>query len=119
MNIQLPLGSSTYRYCGRLFTESDLAIIRQIIASPQQYPTRAAIARAVCAAFDWVKPDGLPKDMSARVALLRMEQDGLLSLPAPTHLYTPSRGAAFTAASNTQPNYLFMLGNWRFHTVQG
>ena len=41
--------------------------------------------------------------MSARVALLRMERDGLLTLPAATHSYTPSRGAAFTTASDPQP----------------
>lgn len=92
----------SYRYCGRLFTQSDLAVIRQIISSPQ-YPTRAAIARAVCAALGWVKPDGLPKVMSARVALLRMERDGLFHLPAPTHSYTPARGAVCTAASDPQP----------------
>lgn len=74
-----------------------------IIASSRQYPTRAAIARALCTALAWFKPDGLPKVMSARVALLRMQEDGLLSLPAPTHSYTPARGAVFTAASDPQP----------------
>lgn len=86
-----------------MFTGSDLATIRTIIASPQLYPTRAAIARALCTALAWFKPDGLPKVMSARVALLRMQEDGLLSLPAPTHSYTPARGAVFTVASDPQP----------------
>ncbi len=86
-----------------IFYRAQIEVIRQIIALPQEYPTRAAIARAVCAALAWYKPDGLPKNMSARVALLRMEQDGLLTLPAATHSYTPSRGAVFTTASDPQP----------------
>lgn len=85
-----------------MFTESDIETIRMIIAS-QQHPTRAAIARALCTALAWFKHDGLPKVMSARVALLRMQEDGLLSLPAPTHSYTPPRGMVFTAASDPQP----------------
>ena len=92
-----------YRYCGRLFFETEIDVIRQIIASPQQYPTRAAIARALCNALAWYKPDGLPKAMSARVALLRMERDGLLTLPAATCSHTPSRGTALTTASDPQP----------------
>ena len=42
--------------------------------------SRAALSRAVCKALDWRKPDGGLKDMSARVALLRMQRDGLLTL---------------------------------------
>src|SRR5208282_4388914 len=103
MSSQLPSGCPGHRYCGRFFTRPEIEVIRQIIALPQEYPTRAAIAPAVCAALAWYKPDGLPKDMSARVALLRMEQDGLLTLPAATHSYTPSRGAVFTTASDPQP----------------
>ncbi|EQD71887.1 hypothetical protein B1B_04198, partial [mine drainage metagenome] len=32
----------------------------------------------------WYRPDGRKKDMSARVALLRMDRDGLITLPEPT-----------------------------------
>jgi hypothetical protein len=103
MSSQLSTEWSKHRYCGRLFTESEIESIRQIIALSQEHPTREAIARAVCAALAWRKPDGLPKDMSAKVALLRMERDGLLILPAATHSYTPSRGAVFTTASDPQP----------------
>jgi len=44
-----------------------------------------AIADATCDALDWRRHDGRRKDMSARVALLRMADDGLLALPAPRH----------------------------------
>ena len=68
------------RYCGRVFSEADMATIRGILQSPL-YPTRATVSRAVCAALDWRKPDGGLKEVSCRVAMLRMETDGLITLP--------------------------------------
>ena len=73
------------RYCGRSFTTSDLAAIRTLVAQPQRYPSRAAIAREMCRVFEWVRIDGRGKEMSARLALVRMERDGLISLPPPRH----------------------------------
>jgi len=71
-----------YRYCGRNFSGAELQTIRQIIAS-DDHPHRVKISRRVCEAFGWTKPDGGLKEMSCRVALLRMEVDGLIQLPAP------------------------------------
>jgi len=71
-----------YRYCGRDFSGAELQTIRQIIASDDR-PNRVTISRRVCKAFDWYKPDGGLKQMSCRVALLRMERDGLIRLPPP------------------------------------
>ncbi|MFZ1126612.1 DUF4338 domain-containing protein [Methanoregula sp.] len=96
------LPEAPVKYCGRLFTPAELDIIRQIIS---RCPTRRAISIQVCAALDWVRPDGQSKEMSARVALLRMERDGLLELPAPTHSYTASRRPVFTAASDPEPEF--------------
>ena len=76
--------TSELRYCGRNFTPEELQSIRRIIAEDPQR-TRAHISRLVCKALDWHKPDGGLKDMSCRVALLRMHKDGLLTLPPPTH----------------------------------
>ena len=76
--------TSELRYCGRNFTPEELQTIRGIIAyDPQR--TRAHISRLVCKALEWYKPDGGLKDMSCRVALLRMQKNGLLTLPPPTH----------------------------------
>lgn len=72
------------RYCGREFTPDELEKIRKIIAADSQR-TRAHISRLVCQALHWLKPDGGLKDMSCRVALLRMQEDGLFTLPAPRH----------------------------------
>ncbi len=72
----------TVRYCGRDFTDAEMELIENLI---REHPTREAIARAVCARLNWNKPDGLPKTMSAKVALLRMHRDGLIVLPDPKH----------------------------------
>ena len=72
----------SYRYCGRDFSEAELGKIRQIIAS-DDHPNRVAISRRICEAFGWYKQDGGLKEMSCRVALLRMERDGLIRLPPP------------------------------------
>lgn len=68
------------RYCGRDFTEEELDLAGRLAAT---LPTRRAIADALCDALDWRRLDGQRKDMSARVALLRMANDGILTLPAP------------------------------------
>lgn len=50
---------------------------------PSQH--RAQISRLVCSALHWFKPDGGLKEMSCRVAMLRMHKDGLITLPPPRH----------------------------------
>ena len=80
----------TYRYHGRDFTEDDLEIIRSL-CTDDAYPTRAAIARAVCEVLDWRRIDGRRKDMAARVALLRMADDGLITLPPARHVTANGR----------------------------
>lgn len=71
---------SVRRYCGRDFSGSDLELIS---ALSRTLPNRMAISRALCEQLDWRRPDGRLREMSARVALLRMEADGLLQLPPP------------------------------------
>ncbi len=70
------------RYCGRDFTEGELAWIRRVLAEEPKR-TRVCISQQVCRAFEWYKPDGGLKEMSCRVALLRMHREGLITLPPP------------------------------------
>ncbi|MGA2348120.1 MAG: DUF4338 domain-containing protein [Candidatus Sulfotelmatobacter sp.] len=44
---------------------------------------RARLSRAVCERLGWRRENGALKDMSCRVALLRMQTDGLITLPPP------------------------------------
>jgi hypothetical protein len=70
------------RYCGRDFSDEELHHIRQLIA---ENPTchRAQLSRMTCQALQWYKADRGLKEMSARVAMLRMQDDGLITLPPP------------------------------------
>jgi len=70
------------RYCGRDFTANDLAMIRELIASDARH-NRLALSRIVCDKLGWFRADGGRKDMSCRVAMLRMHRDGLIVLPPP------------------------------------
>ena len=72
----------SYRYCGRPFSIDELKAIRTRIETVPHL-NRWALSIWVCEQFEWRKPDGGLKDMSCRVALLRMEKDNLLKLPPP------------------------------------
>jgi hypothetical protein len=70
------------RYCGRNFSEEELVLIRTLITEDPKR-TRADLSRLACQAMHWLKPDGGLKQMSCRVAMLRMQEDGLIQLPPP------------------------------------
>ena len=70
------------RYCGRDFSEDELSLIRTLLAEDPNR-SRAELSRRVCQALQWLKPDGGLKEMSCRVAMLRMQQDKLIQLPPP------------------------------------
>jgi hypothetical protein len=73
------------RYGEHLFTDHEIETIRRLAADSQQCPTRQALARAVCTLLGWKKWDGELQIMSAKMALLRMERHGLITLPVPRH----------------------------------
>lgn len=68
--------------CGRLFTQTDLGVIRGFVAETPVL-CRAEVARRTCAELAWVGLDGRPKLMSCRVALLRLAARKLIELPPP------------------------------------
>lgn len=68
------------RICGRIFSLEDLQLIRRIIAENRS-ASRSRIARMVCSALQWYKPDGGLKTMSCSVVLLRLHQGSLIELP--------------------------------------
>lgn len=70
------------RYCGRELTSSEIEAIRRLIADHPD-ANRARLSRLVCDGLGWRRHDGRLKEMSCRVAMLRMHEDGLLELPAP------------------------------------
>lgn len=91
------------RYCGREFNCEDMqAIVRTIEQNPQL--KRTPLSRLVCEQLNWRRPDGRLSEMSCRVAMLRMQADGLITLPA-SQIPNPRRRAQFVAtpATDAQP----------------
>jgi hypothetical protein len=73
---------SVMRYCGREFTDEEITLIRRLITENPGI-TRQRLSIAFCEEVGWRKADGKLKDMSCRVAFLRMQRDGHITLPAP------------------------------------
>lgn len=67
-------------YCGREFSQDDIQTIKRLM---EQDPSlkRTPLSRQLCELWRWTKPNGELKDMTCRVALLRMCVDGLITLP--------------------------------------
>ena len=60
------------RYCRRYFTAPAIELMRELIAwSPPL--SRYRLSHEVCARLNWRRADGTLKDMSCRVAMLRMQ----------------------------------------------
>ena len=91
---------TTYCYSGRIITADEIDWIRGYIAANPKL-NRAALSRLVGQHLQWFDPYGRLKEMSCRVAMLRMHRDGLIELPAPTHkAFTGKRcPREFSAAS--------------------
>jgi len=110
------------RYCGREFSGAELAHIRQLLTL-QPALGRVALSRRLCQDLGWLNVLGQPKEMSARVALLRMEREGLIQLPAPrSHNGRGQRHFQLTAASDPQAPVqapLRALEPLRFQRVPG
>jgi len=89
-------------YCGRDFSRDDIQAIKRLM---EQDPSlkRAPLSRMLCELFEWTKPNGEFKDMTCRVALLRMQADGLITLP-PSQMASTRRRPHFppTAATDAQ-----------------
>jgi hypothetical protein len=89
-------------YCARDFSVEDVQTIRDLIAQDQKLQ-RSALSRKLCQLWGWTKPNGELKDMTCRVALLRMQADGLIELP-PSRIGVVRKRAHFpsTCASDAQ-----------------
>ena len=70
------------RICGQEFSDE---ICDRIRATIETEPTisRRALSLRVCEWLNWKSPNGKPKEMSCRVALLKLHRGGHLSLPEP------------------------------------
>jgi hypothetical protein len=67
--------------CGRHFNQSEIDWIRHQVETLPDV-SRIQLSRMFCRHVGWYKPDGGLKEMSCRVAMLRLERGGLIRLPA-------------------------------------
>ena len=88
-------------FCAREFSDDDIQTIRDLIAQ-DPHLSRAALSRLLCQKWGWVKPNGELKDMTCRVALLRMQATGLIELP-PSRLKGVRKRAHFAATAASDP----------------
>ncbi|HYN76843.1 MAG TPA: hypothetical protein VES73_03505, partial [Lamprocystis sp. (in: g-proteobacteria)] len=81
------------RLFGQTFTEGIIERIRGVV-SAEAGITRSELSRRVCDWLDWRGANGKPKEVSGRKALLELERQGLVALPAAHRLPPQARPAA-------------------------
>ena len=101
-NMQRDAEGSPFRYGGRTFTLDEVESIRTVTEDPWN-ESRSDIARAVCAALNWVRRDGQPNISACGIALRRMEADGVIWLPLPTKEPFGRRRERTTASDPHEP----------------
>jgi hypothetical protein len=69
------------KYRGRIVSDADAAFLRDLI---ERNPTasRCALSRLTCQAWNWVQPNGTPRDMVCRGLMLKLHRCGHIVLPA-------------------------------------
>jgi hypothetical protein len=81
---------------GRSVSTQDISAIEQLIVSQPNW-SRWRLSRALCAQWDWRNQAGQLKDMAARSLLVKLEQRGLVALPARRRVPTNRMKGAWIA----------------------
>jgi len=102
------------KYCGRVFEDSEIEFIRNLALEPSI--SRRELSRRICQQFEWRKADGGLKDMSCRVALLRMQKDGLVELQSVKRRGNPHHAIPRTMDTALQPPILCSAG--QLHNIR-
>ncbi len=92
----------TWCYSGRTFHASELDMIRTIIDEDTS-GARTAIARKACEHLGWYRPDGQLKSTNMAKALVAMQTDGLIELPASRTGYRSTRAKPIEHTNRTDP----------------
>ena len=74
--------NETGKYRGRVVTDADVAFLRELIATHPGLSRRALSAK-LCEAWNWVQPNGRPRDMVCRGLMLALHRAGRIELPTP------------------------------------
>src|SRR5512144_2695237 len=119
----LALMDSVIRFRGRNYGRAEIESIRQLIAAHPGLSRRRLSAR-LCAAWNWVQPNGRPRDMVARSLMLELHRVGHIRLPA--QLFCPPNNATQHRAPTRQSEWastplecsLAQLGALEIHQVR-
>jgi hypothetical protein len=99
-----------HRYCGKTWSDEAIVKIRDLLKREAQ-ANRARLSRLVCEIFDCRGANGKLKEMSCRVAMLKMHRDGLIELPPPSRERPPSYQVVTTAEGDPQPDWTGRLSD--------
>jgi len=72
---------SKFAHRGRNVSLAEIEFIRQLIAA-HPHLSRRRLSAKLCAAWNWVQPNGVPRDMVARSLMLELHRAGHIQLPA-------------------------------------
>ena len=76
---------------GQIFSEEIIKQIGEAVSNTADL-SRCALSRQVCQGLNWKNPAGQLKESSCRVALIKLEELGVIELPAARQVsFTPSR----------------------------
>jgi len=73
------------KYRGREVRDTDAVFLRELIACHPQ-ASRRALSQLACQAWNWVQPNGAPRDMVCRGLMLALHRAGHIVLPMPRRI---------------------------------
>ena len=110
------------QYRGRVVTHADVTFIKGLIAA---HPTlsRRALSEQLCQAWNWIQPNGHPRDMVCRGLMLALHRAGHITLPErrrvpPNPLAKRSKPAAIDVDRSPVQGTLKTLGTLCFDLVR-
>lgn len=99
-----------YRYCGKEWSDEDIGKVRELLRR-ESNASRMRLSRLVCEAFEWRRPNGKLKEMSCRVAMLKMQRDGLIGLPVARRERPGNYQLVSTPDSEPEPDVVCSLSD--------
>jgi hypothetical protein len=74
------------RYRGRAVTQREVEEIKALIAAHPN-ASRRTLSFEICKTWDWVQPNGAPRDMVCRGLMLALHRAGQIALPPPKRAF--------------------------------
>jgi len=92
---------SIIRFRGRNYGSAEIESIRQLIAAHPGL-SRRGLSAQLCQAWNWVQPNGQPRDMVARSLMLQLHRAGHIELPA-KRVSPPNNATAHGPTGSGEP----------------